>query len=289
MRSRKPPANFWKARRKTSNRARANSLDVMFAYYFTDDWDDSSLAPSAPGTGTPRPDARGSRIAHDSNAAHHAFSRQRARHSWRRRARGLPPGERVLLAAGNLGELERYVDLCHEYEVPYRLGEIEESATSARLAEDSTAGSVPAIVLCRAPFTDGVVFLDARVTIYGTGDLFETMPAGAASKRRPKTASFFSDFSELKPGDYVVHVDHGIGQFEGLAPDRKWRRARRVHAPALCGRCAPVRAARTPGPGAELSRRRGREARSRQAGRQHLDGAKGARTQVGRGHGRQTC
>src|SRR6202040_3738314 len=33
---------------------------------------------------------------------------------------------------------------------------------------------------------------------------------------RPKTASFFSDFSELKAGDYVVHVDHGIGQFEGL-------------------------------------------------------------------------
>jgi transcription-repair coupling factor (superfamily II helicase) len=124
-------------------------------------------------------------------------------------------GERVLLAAGNLGELERYVDLCHEYEVPYRLGEIEVSPTSSRLAEDSTAGSVPAIVLCRAPFTDGVVFLDSRVTIYGTGDLFETMPAGA-SRRRPKTASFFSDFSELKAGDYVVHVDHGIGQFEGL-------------------------------------------------------------------------
>ena len=132
-------------------------------------------------------------------------------------ARGrIAAGERVLLAAGNLGELERYVDLCHEYEIPYRLGEIEESATSARLAEDSTAGSVPAIVLCRAPFTDGVVFPDSRVTIYGTGDLFETMPVGSMSRRRPKTASFFSDFAELKAGDYVVHVDHGIGQFEGL-------------------------------------------------------------------------
>jgi len=69
--------------------------------------------------------------------------------------------------------------------------------------------------LCRAPFTDGVVFLDARVAIFGTGDVFESMRAGT-TKRRPKTASFFSDFSELKPGDYVVHVDHGIGQFEGL-------------------------------------------------------------------------
>ena len=110
-------------------------------------------------------------------------------------ARGrIAAGERVLMATGNLGELERYVDLCHEYEVPYRLGEIEESATSTRLAEDSSAGSVPAVVLCRAPFTDGVVFVEAGVAIYGTGDLFETMPP-AAAKRRPKTASFFSDFS----------------------------------------------------------------------------------------------
>ena len=46
-------------------------------------------------------------------------------------------GERVLLAAESLGELERYVDLCHEYEVPFRLGDLEENATSARLAEDS--------------------------------------------------------------------------------------------------------------------------------------------------------
>ena len=35
-------------------------------------------------------------------------------------------------------------------------------------------------------------------------------------RSRPKTASFFSDFSDLKPSDFVVHVDHGIGQFEGL-------------------------------------------------------------------------
>jgi transcription-repair coupling factor (superfamily II helicase) len=132
-------------------------------------------------------------------------------------ARGrIVSGERVLLAAGNLGELERYVDLCHEYEMPYRLGEIEENATSTRLAEDSTAGSIPAVVLVRAPFADGVVFPDSHLTIYGTGDLFETLPASAASRRRPKTGSFFSDFAELKAGDYVVHVDHGIGQFEGL-------------------------------------------------------------------------
>src|SRR5208282_4810630 len=52
---------------------------------------------------------------------------------------------------------------------------------------------------------------------YGNADLFETQaPPSQRSRARPKTASFFSDFSDLKPGDYVVHIDHGIGQFEGL-------------------------------------------------------------------------
>ncbi len=36
--------------------------------------------------------------------------------------------------------------------------------------------------------------------------------------QRPKTnlGAFISDFRDLKIGDYVVHVDHGIGRFEGL-------------------------------------------------------------------------
>src|SRR2546427_802137 len=72
------------------------------------------------------------------------------------------------------------------------------------------------MVLAKAPLAEGVVFPESHFVLYGTGDLFGTLPAAARPKRRPKTASFFSDFSELKPDDYVVHVDHGIGQFEGL-------------------------------------------------------------------------
>jgi len=128
-------------------------------------------------------------------------------------------GEQVLVSAGTTGELERLADLCREYEVPYRLAEFEEDATSARLAESAvadTAGSVPAVMLAKAPLAAGVVFPESRVVLYGPADLFEMLPAAARPRARPKAASFFSDFSELKPGDFVVHVDHGIGQFDGL-------------------------------------------------------------------------
>ncbi len=125
-------------------------------------------------------------------------------------------GEQVMASAASLGELERLADLCREYEIPYRLGQLEQDVTAARLAEDATAGSVPALVLAKTPLAEGVAFPESKLVLYGHADLFETLPAPARPRRRPKTASFFSDFAELKPGDFVVHVDHGIGQFEGL-------------------------------------------------------------------------
>ena len=128
----------------------------------------------------------------------------------------LSAGEEVLISAASSGELERLADLCREYEVPYRLGELEQSVTGARLMEEVTAGSAAGAVLLRAPLTQGFVMPEARLAFYGTGDLFETAPPSERPRARPKTAGFFSDFSELKAGDYVVHVDHGIGQFEGL-------------------------------------------------------------------------
>ncbi|PYU35395.1 MAG: transcription-repair coupling factor [Acidobacteria bacterium] len=128
----------------------------------------------------------------------------------------LSAGDEVLIAAASSGELERLADLCREYDVPYRLGELEQSATGARLVEEVTSGSAPAAVLLRAPLPEGFVIPEAKLAFYGTGDLFETAPAHERPRQRPKTAGFFSDFSELKAGDHVVHVDHGIGQFEGL-------------------------------------------------------------------------
>ena len=127
-------------------------------------------------------------------------------------------GEHVLVSAASTGELERFADICHEFELPYRMGELEENTTVTRLAEEGSGAAGPAMVLIKAPIEDGVVFADAKLALYGNADLFETLAPSSKqrSRSRPKTASFFSDFSDLKPGDYVVHIDHGIGQFEGL-------------------------------------------------------------------------
>ena len=67
----------------------------------------------------------------------------------------------------------------------------------------------------------------AKLTVYTEADIFgETVSTGEATapatrrargeRRKPKLGAFISDFRDLKAGDYVVHVDHGIGRFEGL-------------------------------------------------------------------------
>jgi transcription-repair coupling factor (superfamily II helicase) len=144
-------------------------------------------------------------------------------------------GEHVLLSSSSTGELERFADVCHEYELPYRLGELEDDATVARLAEEATSGAMAAVTLVKAPLGEGVAFPDANLVLYGNADLFETLPAPQRARSRPKTATFFSDLSDLKPGDYVVHIDHGIGQFDGL----------RQVGPLRAGKEVPLRAGTT--------------------------------------------
>ena len=41
-------------------------------------------------------------------------------------------------------------------------------------------------------------------------------PEQRAERRNPRPAPFLSDFRDLRPGDFVVHIDHGIGRFGGL-------------------------------------------------------------------------
>ncbi|HXJ05158.1 MAG TPA: transcription-repair coupling factor [Candidatus Acidoferrum sp.] len=125
----------------------------------------------------------------------------------------LASGGKVFLTAASTGELERLADISREYDVPYVLGE-SENAAAGFTAEGAleTAG----LLLIRATFAEGVTFSEAKLTIFGHADLFDVAPTVERPSHKIRTSGFFTDFAELKPGDFIVHVDHGIGQFEGL-------------------------------------------------------------------------
>ncbi len=78
----------------------------------------------------------------------------------------------------------------------------------------------PAILITVGDLSVGFALPQCRLTVYTEADLFDE--AIHAERERPdkskrsQASAFLSDFRDLKIGDYVVHIDHGIGQFQGL-------------------------------------------------------------------------
>jgi transcription-repair coupling factor (superfamily II helicase) len=62
---------------------------------------------------------------------------------------------------------------------------------------------------------DGGWRLDDRLTLITDVELFGFVKQPRAGKKRPIPHQWF--LPQLAPGDYVVHIDHGIGRFHGLA------------------------------------------------------------------------
>ena len=60
--------------------------------------------------------------------------------------------------------------------------------------------------------------MSKNIAIFGARDLFDESDLVAARPQRQKSkvSAFLSDFRDLQVGDYVVHVEHGIGQYQGL-------------------------------------------------------------------------
>jgi len=126
---------------------------------------------------------------------------------------------RIVLAAPHQGDVERLATVLRDYEVPYRLGSRAPRATGETVLEEASylAGDLRVPVLVRSPLASGVVFPDANLIVFGANDLSDEADVTARPEpKKSKTAAFVSDFRDLHMGDYVVHVEHGIAQYQGL-------------------------------------------------------------------------
>src|SRR3984885_754470 len=136
---------------------------------------------------------------------------------------------RILLTAPNQGEVERLAGLLQEYHLPYRLGSRTEQPGSTTVYSESSylAGNTIDLrtpVIVKTPIAAGVQILDLdkatarQIVIFGAQDLIDDADVTARPIRRGKSKSsaFISDFRDLRLGDYVVHVEHGIARYGGL-------------------------------------------------------------------------
>ena len=125
---------------------------------------------------------------------------------------------RIMLAAPHQGDVERLATVLRDYQIPYRLGSRNPHPGETMLDEASyLAGDLRVPVIVRTPIASGVSFLDSNLIVFGANDLSDDADVAARPEpKRSKTAAFVSDFRDLTIGDYVVHVEHGIAQYQGL-------------------------------------------------------------------------
>jgi transcription-repair coupling factor (superfamily II helicase) len=127
-------------------------------------------------------------------------------------------GKRVAFFASSTGEVERVADILNEYTIPYQLGLDQFESTPAYLAERAyMAGAVASIYLIKGLVRHGTAFQESNLVVFGSEDLFETSELVArAPSSKSALATFSADLIDLKPGDFVVHAEHGVAQYLGL-------------------------------------------------------------------------
>ncbi len=114
----------------------------------------------------------------------------------------------VVFVIATSGKSDRLREILAEYDVPF-----------ATLP--SIPGNVPpetgAVLLARGEVREGVIFPELSLVFLSDNDLFGAFAWSAPVRReRLAASSFISDLRDLKVGDYVVHLDHGIGLYQGL-------------------------------------------------------------------------
>lgn len=112
-------------------------------------------------------------------------------------------GDTVLFVAESAGRAERTVEILREYELV---------GIPVDRTEDAHAA---AVLIGVGNLSRGFRLTDAGLQVYAETDVFEE-ERRAQEKRRSLARTFLSDLRDLKVGDLVVHVDHGIGEFVGL-------------------------------------------------------------------------
>jgi transcription-repair coupling factor (superfamily II helicase) len=160
----------------------------------------------------------------------------------------LERGMSVVLMAPTGGKAERLRGILAEYEIPFDTATQEsistkpphgrdaratqtfdtaaqESVTTLHQTVRGSAGrghtgelerTAGVVLMARGDLAEGFIIPDLAQMWLADSDLFGGFDW--ASRRREHTgiSTFISDLGDLKVGDYVVHVDHGIAIYQGL-------------------------------------------------------------------------
>ncbi|HEX4354528.1 MAG TPA: CarD family transcriptional regulator, partial [Polyangiales bacterium] len=120
-------------------------------------------------------------------------------------------GLRVVLTAKTSTQADRLYSLLRDYKLNVQKPEQAGTQSLERLP----AGEVRIQI---GPLEDGFLLPSEALAVITEREIFGEREARArkSKKSRDKTRAFVEDLRELRTGDYVVHMEHGIGRYLGL-------------------------------------------------------------------------
>jgi transcription-repair coupling factor (superfamily II helicase) len=116
---------------------------------------------------------------------------------------------RVLVVADSAGRRETIGQMFSEYALPF--------ADNADFPAFSASDAPFALGV--APLHEGFVLREARLAVVTETELYAASPRRLRGKQRERASNveaMIRDLAELRVGDPVVHVEHGIGRYLGL-------------------------------------------------------------------------
>jgi transcription-repair coupling factor (superfamily II helicase) len=127
----------------------------------------------------------------------------------------LGQGMSVVLVVPTSGKAERLRGILTEYEIPFS------TATQASISAEPRHGgelgrTAGVALMARGDLSEGFVIPDLEEMWLADSDLFGGFDWASRRREHSGTLAFISGLGDLKVGDYVVHVDHGVGIYQGL-------------------------------------------------------------------------
>lgn len=107
-------------------------------------------------------------------------------------------GHHIFLAGSTSGMRDRFRELLQEYELP------------------EAHGTEPGCRVLHLGLLGGVYLKEPKVLVLTEREVYGRK-AIPSKPQKSRMAAFLSDLRDLKPGDRVVHLDQGIGEFVGFA------------------------------------------------------------------------
>jgi len=119
-------------------------------------------------------------------------------------ARWREDGYRAVVIQPGHGPAQRTVEALSEHDVPARLGEESDGSTKPRRG---------VVTVVQASLQHGFVDDETRLVVLTGEDISGQKSSTRDMQRMPARRKRQIDPLELKPGDYVVHEQHGVGRF----------------------------------------------------------------------------